>query len=159
MKKTNSILMGRNKTPLNNPGMKLLLIPCLIAVLSLSAFKSKELSKVSPQFKSANGTTTLTDTYVWTAVEVVFTDLDGTEYQNVWVDFFDENHSPVVVSNVTLNYQLAISPSGYTENKSQLLDGNSFFLLEYYVTYYIPPGPYSTYYSYNLLPGTGYTVY
>lgn len=158
MKTNNSILKGKEPMP-SNYGMKLLLIPCLIVMLSLSGFRSKEVQRVSPNMKSVKENKMFTDPYVQTAVEVVFTDLDGTEYQDVWVDFFDENYYPVTVYNVTLNYQLSVSPTNYTYNTSQVLTGNSFFLLEDNVIYYTPPGPYGMYYSYNLLPGTGYIVH
>ncbi|MNY23591.1 hypothetical protein D3C86_1572640 [compost metagenome] len=134
-----------------NNSMKLLLIPCLILMLSLSALHGKAETK----------TATFTDPYVWTTIEWVFTDLDGIEYQDIWVDFFDSPGSPVTVYGITLNYYVEITPTNHIFNMSQVLSGSSFYLLEDNAVYRIPggTGSPSVYHNYYLSPGTGYQIY
>lgn len=133
-----------------NNVIKLLSFSFLVLVLSLASLESK----------AAKANAAFTDPYVQTTIEWVFTDLDGIEYQDIWVDFFDELHYPVVVSALTLNYYVQITPSNAIFNMSQTLSGNSFFLLEDNVIYCIPgAGSPPVYHNYYLSPGTGYQIY
>lgn len=158
MKTNNSILMGMQKTPLNNFGMKLLFIPCLISMLLLSSFKGGGTEQQSIISVSKN-VPAFTDPWVQTTYAVVFTDLDGTEYQDFWVEFFDEFYNYVTAYYITLNYELAITNPNVTFPMSQVLNGNHVFLLEDNVLYFEPlPGGSGRYHYYNILPGTGYTL-
>lgn len=156
----NSILMGMQKKPLTNVGMKLLFIPCLILTLTLSSFSRIEFKKIKTEAStSVSKSLKFNDVYVWTTEVPAFIDLgDGIEYVDIWVDFFDENHTPVTVYNLTLNYNIQTWPqSNYDFDVYQILNGNSQFLLEDNAPYYNSNTNIS--YVYSLLPGIGYTVY
>jgi len=133
-----------------NNVIKLLLVPCLALVLSLTTSESK----------AATADAVFTDPYVQTTIEWVFTDLDGVEYQDIWVDFFDELYYPVVVYGLNLNYYVHITPSNAIFNMSQTLSGSNAFLLEDNVIYCIPgAGSPPVYHNYYLSPGTGYQIH
>ena len=152
MKKMNSILMGRKKIPSNSYGIKSLMIPCLILALSLTALTSKAVPT----------NVVFTDPYVQTTVAWAWTDLDGVEYQDVWVDFFDEFYAPVVVYGVTLNYYVNILPNNININMTpQYLSGSNLFLIEDNAIALVPGtgvGNPTLYYNYYLSPGTGYNL-
>jgi|GEM_PF-2124187 len=141
-------------------GMKFLFIPCLISILFLSSFKGDgRQEEPVTNFNKNNLAPAFTDPWVQTTYAVVFTDLDGTEYQDFWVEFFDEFYNYVTVYDLTLNYELAITRPNATFPMSQILSGNHVFLLEDNVYYFQPlPGGSGRYYYYNILPGTGYTL-
>jgi hypothetical protein len=160
MKKFNSILMGRKKMPSTSYGMKLLFVPCLISMLFLSSFKSDGTQQGSiTSFSKNNKAPAFTDPWVRTTYAMVFEDLDGTQYQDFWVEFFDESYNYVTVYDLTLNYELAVTRPTATFPMSQVLNGNHVFLLEDNVLYLVPlPGGSFREYYYNILPGTGYTL-
>lgn len=161
MKKMNSILMGMKKTPLTKFGMKLLFIPCLInTVLLLSSFKQDEKLQTSiTSFSKSSCIPNITDPWVQTTWSIVFEDLDGTQYQDFWVEFFeDETFSNwVTVYGITLNYKVVLTNPALTFNLSQYLNGSSVFLLEDNSIYREPTSLGYRYYDYYLSPGTGYT--
>jgi hypothetical protein len=159
MKKINSILMRSIKMPSASYGVKLLIIPCLIAVLSLSAFRSKGIQETSgPALTLAEKATTFSDPYARMTPGWVFIDLDGVEYQDVWVEFFDEDMNPVIVYDITINYEILLTDPNGVLNMDRVLSGSSTYLLEDNAYYFVPHSSRSggRSYFYSLLPGTGY---
>ena len=144
----NSILMGMQKTPLTNYGMKLLFIPCLLVLLSLSSFKKDVVhtEKTAPAF---------TDVYAIGSVGPTFTDLNGVEYADFWVEFIDENFNYVSACDINLNYRVWYSPTAYGLDSKYLAGCHS----EYLVLHDTPLNMDGIFYSYEIIAGTGYIVY
>lgn len=136
----NSILMGMQKTPLTNFGMKLLFIPCLLAVMMLSSFKKTAL---------------FTDVFVQYTIVPSWVDLEGTEYIDFWIDVLDENYAQANVVDLTVNYSVFVPSNSWYAEYSKTLTGQGPFLLEQYAPYYNPTT--NWYAEYSVQPGIGYT--
>lgn len=124
--------------------LRLMLIPCLVAVMILSSFE-----------KAA----AFTDVYTQTTIVPAWTDLDGVEYIDFYVEIFDENYGQVYVTDLSFNYSVYIqSNSWYREYTAGPFTGYGPFLLEAYGLYHIPGPTGGLWVQYGLVPGTGYII-